>query len=155
MKLDKIKEVAAYNLRKFGIFRRHLLRCNIDTQFVTQNVKITFSVQTPPTHPWKRKLGPNIFFVVKHRIQEPLETEQLQISYQLYLTKLENTTLKITKYLTSFHTLYSTHLLYWSVWGCLRVLFQEVLIGILTEGNFETTLNLDLTKFKCTLCVIA
>ena len=23
---------------------------------------------TPPTHPWKRKAWPNIFFVVKHRI---------------------------------------------------------------------------------------
>ena len=48
MKLDKIKDVAVHNLRKFGIFHRQLLRSNIHTQFVTQNVKITFSVQ--PTH---------------------------------------------------------------------------------------------------------
>ena len=37
--------VAVHNLRKFEIFRRNLLRGNIHTHFVTQNVKITFSVQ--------------------------------------------------------------------------------------------------------------
>ena len=45
MKLGKINDIAVHKLRKFGIFHRHLLRGNIHTQFATQNVKITFSVQ--------------------------------------------------------------------------------------------------------------
>ena len=52
MKLGKIKEVAALNPRKFRIFHRHLLKGNIHTQFVTQNVKMTFSVQ-PTNAPLK------------------------------------------------------------------------------------------------------
>ena len=48
MNLGKSKHEVVHNLRKFGIFHRHLLRDNIHTQFVTQNVKMTFSVQ--PTH---------------------------------------------------------------------------------------------------------
>ena len=52
MKLGKIKEVAVLNPRKFRIFHRHLLKGNIHTEFVTQNVKMTFSVQ-PTNAPLK------------------------------------------------------------------------------------------------------
>ena len=51
MKLDKIKDVAVHNLRKFGIFHRQLLRSNIHTQFVAQNVKIMFLAQPHPRTP--------------------------------------------------------------------------------------------------------
>ena len=64
MKLDKIKDVAVHNLRKFGIFHRHLLRGNIHTQFVTQNVKITFSVQPHPRTPENIRCD-QIFFCCK------------------------------------------------------------------------------------------
>ena len=55
--------VAVHNLRKFGIFHRHLLKGNIHTQFVTQNVKITFSVQPHLRTP--EKVGcDQIFFLL-------------------------------------------------------------------------------------------
>ena len=82
VKLGKIKDIAVHNLRTFGIFYRHLLRGNIRTQFVRQNVKITFSVQ--PTHAPLKTSGVTKYFVVKHRIQVPLETDQLQKGYLLY-----------------------------------------------------------------------
>ena len=64
VKLGKIKDAAVHNLRKIGIFHRHLLRGNIQTQFVTQNVKITFSFQ--PNHtPLKASGVTKYFFCCK------------------------------------------------------------------------------------------
>ena len=41
MKLGKIKGLAV----RTGVFHRHLLKGNIHTQFATQNIRITFSIQ--------------------------------------------------------------------------------------------------------------
>ena len=115
---------------------------DVHTQFVTQNVKWHFQLN-PVTHPWKRQLWPNILLKISYinTIRKKATTKDLL--WYLYSTKIDNITIKITKPFTSFHTWHSK-LLHWSVGRSLRILIQEVLMGMRNLwGNFEIIWKLD------------
>ena len=122
-----------YGFRLIRTLVQLLVRGDVHTQFVTQNVKMTLSIQ-PIHQPLKTSGGTKYFFYCKTTYTGTIGNRATAkdlpaIPWELYSTKIENITIKITQSFTSFH-IWHSKLLHWSVRRNLRILFQEVLIGM-------------------------
>ena len=118
------KFIITYNFNYNVKFLLQKIIFNVHAQFVTENVKMTCSIQ-PPTNP-ENVICDKIFFCCKtsyigsyfrkqNNCKRPTYYTMITLFAKLwYSTKIENITIKITESFTSFHK-WHCKLLHWSL----------------------------------------